>query len=164
MKYVTILNDQKFEIEITTDGKVIVNGNERNVDFLSLADNLYSIIMNDESYEIVVDEVDGEHQVLMRGQLYNGRVLDERALLMASRSGGLDDGSGEVSIKAPMPGLIVAVPVEEGQEVTKGSTVVILESMKMQNELKAPRDGVIQRISVEEGQSVEQKKVLVTLI
>lgn len=164
MKYVTIINDQKFEVEINNDGKVFVNGEERTVDFLALDENLYSIVANDESYEIVVEENDGETQVLMRGHLYNGKVLDERALLMASRSGGLGDDSGEISIRAPMPGLVVAVSVEEGQEVEKGQTVIILESMKMQNELKAPREGTVHRISVSEGESVEQKKVLVTLV
>jgi biotin carboxyl carrier protein len=55
------------------------------------------------------------------------------------------------------------VTVEEGHEVTRGQTVVILESMKMQNELKAPRDGVVQRISVKSGETVEQNKILITL-
>jgi biotin carboxyl carrier protein len=62
-----------------------------------------------------------------------------------------------------MPGTIVKVPVEPGQEVKKGQTLVILESMKMENELKAPRDGVVGRVEVKAGQSVEQNKVLVTV-
>ncbi len=164
MKYVTIINDQKFEIEIDNNGRVFLNGKERAVDFLPLDENLYSIVANNESYEIVVEERDGETQVLMRGKLYSGKVMDERALLMASRAGGLGEDTGEISIRAPMPGLVVAVPVEEGQEVKKGQTVVILESMKMQNELKAPRDGTVHRIGVTAGQSVEQKKVLITIV
>ena len=64
---------------------------------------------------------------------------------------------------APMPGLVVAVPVEEGQEVQKGEDLIILESMKMQNELKAPRDGTISRIRVGPGDSVDQNQVLLTL-
>jgi biotin carboxyl carrier protein len=62
-----------------------------------------------------------------------------------------------------MPGLIVAVPVVEGQAVVKGQDLVILESMKMQNELKAPRDGTIGRVRVRAGDSVEQNQVLITL-
>ncbi len=99
----------------------------------------------------------------MQGRMYTGQVLDERAQLLASRRGGLNADSGEVSIKAPMPGLIVSIPVHEGQEVTKGQTLVILKSMKMQNELKTPRDGIVQRISVQAGQTVEQNKLLITL-
>jgi len=62
-----------------------------------------------------------------------------------------------------MPGLIVSVRVEVGETVKAGQTVVILESMKMQNELKSPRDGVVQKVNVGPGQSVEQNKVLVTI-
>jgi len=62
-----------------------------------------------------------------------------------------------------MPGLIVAVRVEMGQAVKAGDTVVILESMKMQNELKAARDGTVTNLNVQPGQTVEQNKVLMTI-
>ncbi len=164
MKYITTINDKKFEIEIQKDGRILVNGQPREVDFLPLGPALYSILMNNLSMEAVIEERDGQYQVLMGGRLYEGQVLDERAQLMRSRGGGAEDSSGEVSLRAPMPGLVVAVTVAEGQTVQKGETVVILESMKMQNELKAPRDGTVQRISVQPGQSVEQKKVLITIV
>jgi len=63
-----------------------------------------------------------------------------------------------------MPGLVVAIPIEEGQEIKKGQVLLILESMKMQNELKAPRDGVIQRIKVKAGETVEQKQTLLSVL
>jgi biotin carboxyl carrier protein len=100
----------------------------------------------------------------MRGHLFSVEVLDERAQLMSQRRGGQFIDSGEISIRAPMPGLVIDIPVREGQEVKAGQTVVVLESMKMQNELKTPRDGVVQRISAEPGQSVEQNKPLVTIV
>lgn len=163
MKYVTIINGKQFEIEIQKDGTLLVNGEPRQVDFLSLGESLYSVIMQDRSYELVIEERDGAYEVLMRGHLFTGAVLDERAQLLASRRGGLTAETGEISIKAPMPGLIVAISVTEGQEVQAGQTVVILESMKMQNELKAPRNGIVARVSVTPGQSVEQNKLLVTI-
>jgi biotin carboxyl carrier protein len=163
MKYITTINDRKFEIEIQGDGSVWVNGQRREVDFLALTDSLYSVIMQSTSHEVVVEERDGAYEVLMGGRLYTGTVTDERAQLMKSRRGGLEADSGEISIKAPMPGLIVAIPVSEGQNVTAGQTLIILESMKMQNELKAPRDGIVQRISVQQGETVEQKRVLITM-
>lgn len=163
MKYVTYINDKKFEIEIQNDGKLLVNGEAREVDFLTLGESLFSVLMNNKSYEIVMEEADGQYEVLIQGRLYTGQVLDERAQLLASRRSGMGADTGEISIKSPMPGLIAAIPVTEGQEVKKGQTVVILESMKMQNELKAPRDGTVQRISAQAGMSVEQGKLLVTL-
>ncbi len=163
MKYVTTINDTSFEIEILKDGTLTVNGEPREVDFLALGPSLYSVIMDNCSYEVVIEEREGSYELLMQGRLYTGDVLDERALLLAQRRSELGVNSGELSIKAPMPGLIVDVPVAEGDAVAKGQTLVILESMKMQNELKAPRDGVVQRISVQAGQSVEQNKLLITL-
>ena len=62
-----------------------------------------------------------------------------------------------------MPGLIVAVPVSEGQAVRKGDILVILESMKMQNELKSPREATIGRVRVKAGDNVDQNQVLLTL-
>jgi biotin carboxyl carrier protein len=163
MKYITTINDRRFDIEVRNDNTVWVNGVQRHVDFLPLTDSLYSLIMDSTSHEAVVEETDGNYEVLMGGRQYSGTVIDERSQLLRSRRGGLEADSGEISIRAPMPGLIVAIQVSEGDTVTAGQTVVILESMKMQNELKAPRDGTVQRISVESGQTVEQKKVLVTI-
>ncbi len=162
MKYVTTINDKKFEIEIRQDGTLWLNGQQRHVDFLPLGTSLFSIIMETTSHEVVVDEREGQYELMMNGRLFTGTVMDERTQLL-SRRAGLDVDSGEITIRAPMPGLIVAIPVHEGQEVKAGDTVIILESMKMQNELKSPRDGTVQRISVATGQTVEQKKVLVTL-
>lgn len=164
MRYVTVLNGKTYEIEIAKDGSLTVNGEQRTVDFLTLGPSLYSVIRDNASYEVVIEERNEGVEVMMRGKLFTGEVLDERAQLLASRRGGLSAESGEISIKSPMPGLIVAVPVSEGQEVQAGQTILILESMKMQNELKAPRAGTVQRISVAANQTVEQGKLLITIV
>lgn len=165
MKYVTTVNGVRFDIEIQRDGSVLLNGEPRAVNFAPLGDSsLYSLIMDNTSHETLVEEREGVYEVLIRGRLFTADVQDERSQLLASRRAAPTVDSGEVSIRAPMPGLVVAIPVTEGQEVKAGQTVVILESMKMQNELKAPRDGVVQRISVEEGKSVEMNKPLITIV
>lgn len=164
MKYVTTINDKTFEIDIQQDGKLLVNGEPRAVDFRELSPTFYSIIMNHLSYELVIEERgDNNVEVLMHGRLYTTKVMDERAQLLAARTALLMADSGEIAIKAPMPGLVIAIPVEVGQEVKAGQTIIVLESMKMQNELKTPRDGVVSSILAEPGQSVEQNKVLVTI-
>ncbi|MBK8137918.1 MAG: acetyl-CoA carboxylase biotin carboxyl carrier protein subunit [Chloroflexi bacterium] len=163
MKYITTINGKKFEVDIRNDGSVWVGGKRREVDFLALGPTLYSIIMDTVQHEIVVESEEDSVEVLISGRLYTGSVLDERTQLMLSRRGGLQADSGEVTIRAPMPGLIAVVLCKEGDAVEAGQTLVILESMKMQNELKAPRAGTVQRVSVSDGQTVEQRKVLVTL-
>jgi pyruvate carboxylase subunit B len=161
MKYLTIINNKQFEIEIQRDGSVLVNGARHDVDFLNLGGSLYSVIQDTRSKELAIEGNQADIEVLMEGKLYEVKVLDQRALLMAQRKGGLMAGSGEVH--SPMPGLIVEVMVNVGDMVEQGATVVILESMKMQNELKAPRDGRIQTISCQAGQTVEKGTLLVII-
>ncbi|NLF74470.1 MAG: biotin/lipoyl-binding protein [Chloroflexi bacterium] len=164
MKYQTIVNGQTFEIEINEDGRILVNGEARAIDFRVLREGeLYSLLLDHDSFEAVVEEREDGYHVLMTGDLYEVQVTDERSRRLASAFMAFGDTAGEVVIRAPMPGMIVRVPVVEGQAVAKGETLVILESMKMENELKAPRDGTVHRISVRPGDNVEQNKVLVTL-
>ncbi len=161
MKYVTVIEDQSYEIEIDNDGAILVDGELRDVDFLNLGGSLYSIITENKSLEAVIDDDDGKIAVMMGGQLFETQVLDERAMLLVQRRGGLKITSGEVN--APMPGLIVMVTVELGQNVEQGDTVVILESMKMQNELKSPVAGLVKAIQVETGQAVDKGDMLVEI-
>ncbi len=161
MKYTTILNNEMYEVEILKDGVVLVNGERHEVDFLGLDESLYSIIQNNRSQDLAIDENNGNYQVLVDGRLYEAQVLDQRTMLMMSRKGGLMLGSGEVH--APMPGLVVDVPVAEGDTVEAGQTVIILESMKMQNELKAPIAGMIESIHAEAGKTVDKNDLLVVI-
>lgn len=159
MKYVTVINGKQFEIEIKGDGSLLVNGTPHEVDFLPLSAALYSIIKDYKSFELAIEESNNTYQVLMNGRLYDGQVLDERALLLMNRKGGLGLDVGE--LHSPMPGLIVEVRVAVGDHVQRGQTLVILESMKMQNELKAQRDGVVTTVNVHKGQTVDKNDVLV---
>ena len=161
MKYVTIINGRRFEIEIDNDGRVLIDGEERDVDFLNLGGSLFSLITENKSFEAVIDDDEGRIAVMMRGRLFEAQVLDERAMLLMQRRGGLTASSGEVH--APMPGLIVEVTAVPGGEVAKGQTVIILESMKMQNELKSPIDGLVRAIHAEAGQAVEKNALLVEI-
>ena len=90
-------------------------------------------------------------------------VEDERQRRLRETASLELDLEGEYTLSAPMPGMVVAVPVEVGQSVAKGDNLIILESMKMQNELKAPRDGEVSGIRVGPGDSVDQNQPLLTL-
>ena len=83
--------------------------------------------------------------------------------MRAAAGGGVAE-SGEFHLKAPMPGLVVAIPVNEGDKVEKGQVILILESMKMQNELKSPKAGTVGRIRVKQGEKVEQRQALLSVL
>lgn len=160
MKYVTIINKQQFEVEILSDGSLLLNGKPHKVDFLALSNSLYSMLKDDRSYEMAVEDGGGgQYEILLSGRLYEAQVLDERAMLMLNRKGGLKLNSGELI--SPMPGLIVDVLAAPGTIVAEGQTLVILESMKMQNELKSPRAGVIKSIHIHKGQTVDKGTLLI---
>lgn len=163
MKYVTAIGERQYTIEINRDDQITIDGVPHPIDLRAIDEATFSLIIDQASHEALVEASNGEIHVLLRGRLYAARVEDERASRLSRSAGGLHAGSGEVTLKAPMPGLIVAVAVTEGQAVTKGQTVVVLESMKMENELKAPRDGTITAIKVSPRQSVEQHQPLVVL-
>jgi len=164
MKYLTTVNGQTFEIEVNRDGKITINGDERNADFQMISQSLYSALINNASYEALVEFRDGKYNVLMSGDQYEVEVLDERQSRLSKASGGFGVSQGEIVIRSPMPGLIVAVNVEEGQAVKQGDALCVLESMKMENEIKAPRDGSVTRVSVAKGDRVEQNKALITIL
>ncbi|MGH2524001.1 MAG: biotin/lipoyl-containing protein [Anaerolineales bacterium] len=164
MKYVTTVNDQSYILEINDDRRVIVDGVEYAVDFESVSGQpVYSLLIDGRSYEAYVYEAEEGWQVLIQGELHLVRVEDEREKRLRAAAGGVAVASGEFHLKAPMPGLIVAVLVVEGQAVNKGDILVILESMKMQNELKSPRVGTVARVRAKAGEGVEQNQVLVTV-
>ncbi len=164
MKYITTIDGREFAIEIT-DGQVQVDGHRLEVDFESVSGQpVYSLIVDGKSYEAYVYPDEDGWQVLMEGRLYPARVEDEREKRLRAAGGSAVSESAEYHLKAPMPGLVVQIPVEVGQQIEKGQVLVILESMKMQNELKSPKAGRVQRIRVKPGASVEQRQTLLSVV
>lgn len=151
-------------IEIDQDDTILVNGVLYRVDFRQLPEgSVFSLLLDNRSFEAAVEEREGFWEVLIRGELYPVRVQDERAYRLSKARGKGSAVTGEAMVKSPMPGIIVSVSVGVGDEVQKGDKVVILESMKMENELRAPRNGRITRVNVEKGTNVEKDQVLVVI-
>ena len=164
MRYITVVGDRTYTIDIDREGEVVVDGATRPLDLRAIGqEGLYSLLVQDQSYEALVEEGEDEYRVLIDGTLYQVRVVDERAKRLAEAAGAFSTASGEVAVKSPMPGLIVSLPVKPGDAVTKGQVVAVLESMKMENELKAPRAGKISAVKVEPRQVVEQNQVLLVI-
>lgn len=164
MKYIAEVDGLEFPVELIDDQHVRF-GNE--VLQVSLAEvngvPLYSLIVNNESYEAYVDPDEAGWLVLLHGQFYQVRVEDERERRLRTAGGAAGQAGAEFVLKAPMPGRVIDVLVGEGQPVEKGQTLLILESMKMQNELRAPHPGVVNRLRVKPGESVQQKQILLNI-
>lgn len=164
MKYIATVEGRSIEIDINAEGEILADGARLEVDFQSVADEpVYSMLLNGESFEANVSSGEMAVEVLLRGELFLIDVEDERQRRLRETAGAAVQQEGDFNLKAPMPGLVVSVPVEDGQSVAKGDHLIILESMKMQNELKAPKDGKVSRLRVASGDSVDQNQVLLTL-
>lgn len=134
MKYITTINEKEYQIEVVDERHIRIGDRLIQIDFQPVSGQpVYSLIVDGQSHESFIYEGDEDWQVLLRGRLFQVKVEDEREKRLKSAAGGGVAESGEFVLKAPMPGLVVAISVSEGQEVQKGQTLVILESMKMQN-------------------------------
>ncbi len=164
MKYIAEVDGLEFPVEILDEHHIRFGENVLEVDLAAVSgEPLYSLLVNGESYEGYVYPDEAGWQVLLFGQFYQVHVEDEREKRLKTATQGTARSGGEYNLKAPMPGLVVSVQVNEGQVVEKGQILVILESMKMQNELRAPSAGTVTRLRIKAGESVEQKQTLLSL-
>ena len=164
MKYITTVDEKQFVIDIDRDGKITVDGKEIDADMQhTVGSTMYSFLINGKSHDVRMRVEDQIYEVLLGGEILEVTVEDERTRRLAGVKS-LAGDSGELVIKAPMPGVVVEVSVEVDQEVEAGQTVLILESMKMQNEFKAARAGKVKRVQVAPGDEVKQNKVMLIIV
>ncbi len=181
MPYISTVNDHVYRIdtgENSPQREITIDGSSYKIDWRNIASLVaeakgqgghYSLLIAGKSYEIFAQRIiqpDGEngqvYEILFGEQRFEVRVEDERekALAGAVKSAHV---SGEAKVRAPMPGLVIGIPLEVGASVTHGQTVIVLEAMKMENDLAAPRAGTIKEIKVSQGQTVNQGDVLVVI-
>jgi len=165
MNYVVTTGDREILIEIVDEHHVTVDGVSYKIDFEPVSEQtVYSLLANNKSYEGLVYESEEGWQILLHGSQYVLLVEDERERRLRASLGGGTAQNVDFHLRAPMPGLVITLPVSEGQTVDTGDVLVILESMKMQNELRSPRPGVISRIQVKPGDNVEQRDTLLSVV
>jgi biotin carboxyl carrier protein len=165
MKYIAEVDGLEFSVEILDEHHIRFGQDILEVDLATVSGQpLYSLIVNGESFEGYVYPDERSWQVLLLGRSYSVTIEDEREKRLRTSEAVPVNLDSEFTLKAPMPGLAVAVPVSEGQQVEKGQILVILESMKMQNELRAPHAGKVARLRIKAGDSVQQKQILLNLI
>jgi biotin carboxyl carrier protein len=162
MKYIVSILGREIEVEV--DGEqVTVAGRTRTASLGAVPGTPIRQLLLDGRSEALALEADrgGRWALTRRGERFEVEVLDERARHIRSLTGGSERARGPAVLKAPMPGLVVRVQVEAGQPVAAGAGVVVLEAMKMENELRAAAAGVVRTVRVRPGEAVEKGQVLV---
>ena len=167
MKYYVEADGRHFELDFQEeDGilKVDVGGEKIALDLSQVSQpSLYSLLIDNKSYDVLVESRGEEYDVLIGAEMFHLRVQDEWARRLANIQRKAQIETGELAIKAPMPGAVVSVEVSTGDEVRKGQGLVILSAMKMENEIKSPRAGRVKSVDVQAGQTVEQGRTLVVI-
>lgn len=148
--------------DFTVEGNLL-NGMETSVDLVELRDGHFHVIKDNKSYSAALVSFNTEEKLLVlniKGTEYEVSIKDKNDLLLQQLGISSQSSSVVQSVKAPMPGLIINISVNIGDEVKKGDSLLILEAMKMENVIKSPRDGKIKKINTELRKAVEKNQVL----
>jgi biotin carboxyl carrier protein len=161
----TVNGGNTLSIEKKGEG-TFINGEEVIHDLRLLKPGTYHLLLNQKSFTVEVEASslsEKKHLLRINGKKFDIQLRDRFDDLLHEL--GMDAmTSQKVSdLKAPMPGLVVDIPVVEGQEVKKGDTLLVLEAMKMENTLKAIADVTVKKIAVKKGQAVDKNTVLIFL-
>lgn len=159
------VNNQDF-VYNSTSGIALLNGVPVEADVIKLAPNKFHLLINHQSYSLELiekSENSKSMKILVNGVKQEISIKDQYDTLLAQL--GMDKmmSSKSNSVKAPMPGLVLRIMVNEGDTVKKGDPLLVLEAMKMENIIKADGEGVIKRIAVEPKQVVEKNTLLIEL-
>jgi len=162
MRYFVTIGEREMEVELGPEG-IRVEGGEVRADLVEMdGTEVHSLLLGEKSHRILATRNGRDEWILhMSGKQLRAQIVDERTRDLREMTGMHGRSVGPRSLRAPMPGLVVKVEVAEGDEVTPGQGLVIVEAMKMENELKSEGEGRIGKILVEPGQPVEKDQVLV---
>lgn len=156
MIYEVAIAEKVYRVELVRteqEWKCKLDGREFPVDVASAQDGVLSLLLDGQSYEVKQENLGTEAQIVVGQERFSATVRDPRSFRSRRRAGASEHGVKKVT--APMPGKVVRLLAGVGAQVEAGQSIIVIEAMKMQNELKAPKTGVIKKINVAEGAAVE---------
>jgi biotin carboxyl carrier protein len=161
MIYEVTIAEKVYRVELVRteqEWKCKLDGREMPLDVVSAQDGMLSLLLQGKSYEVKQETVGAESNVVVGQERFSASVRDPRSFRSRRRAGASEQGV--MKIKAPMPGKVVRILALVGAQVEIGQSVMVIEAMKMQNELKAPKTGVVKKINVAEGAAVDAGQAL----
>jgi len=167
MKLIAELNDEKHEIALKQTGEKVfadIDGRTYELEVSEPEPNVYLLKHDSKIFEVFVspnEKPNEPFKVNLSNQYFEIKISDPKRL--RGTSAGNEDVEGIAEIKTAMPGKVVRVLVEQGAEVKTGDGIIVVEAMKMQNEMKSPKDGVIKEIRFAEGATVNSGDVLAVI-
>jgi len=165
VKYEVLLAGKTTVVELVRqDGawKITLDGNPLDADAAEVAPNTFSVLLNGESHQIrIAPRPDGTLTLHTGLAEYHAEVTDPR--IWRGRRHGVLEAQGRQHIVAPMPGKVIRLLVKQGDVVKAGQGLLVVEAMKMQNEIRSPKSGKIEKLFAIEGQAVNAGEVLLSV-
>jgi biotin carboxyl carrier protein len=162
MRYFVTIGPRQLEVELGPDC-LRLDGDEISADLMEMdGTEVLSLLLGTRSHRILgARRGPGEWSLYMSGRHLRAHVVDERTRAIREMTGNREVARGPGTLRAPMPGLVVKVEVQEGDEVFPGQGLVIVEAMKMENELKAEAQAQVGKVLVGPGDTVEKDQILI---
>lgn len=166
MKYNVEIAGKQLEIELR-EGEALFEGQRFKAELVKQSGSkLYTLFVESKAVELLIEGCQGQYLIQLLGREYEASVkravVKELEQYLKKDERQVERAAGQ-AVVAHMPGLVVKVEVREGQEVRAGDGLIIIDAMKMENEIKAPCDGLIEKISVRDGQEVEKGQLLCSI-
>jgi biotin carboxyl carrier protein len=163
MKCRILIEEDQFEVSLDGQKSATLNGRSMQIDISEVAPNSYSVLLDGHSFRIVLRCNGKDQNVFVGGSQLIGVVETEREALLKRYAQTRKRDSKRSEIRAPMPALVVRIEVNPGDQVLAGQGLIVLEAMKMENELRASHPGRVKEIDVEKGTAVEKNQLLMLL-
>jgi pyruvate carboxylase subunit B len=162
VRYYVTIGSRAFEVELGGEG-LLVDGERLEADLMELdGTEVRTLLLGGRSHRVLAARTgEGVWSLYLSGRHLTAEVVDERTRSIREMTGEKEGSEGPSALRAPMPGLVVKVEVAEGDEVFPGQGLVIVEAMKMENELRSEAHGRVTRVGVEAGDPVDKNQVLV---
>ena len=163
-EFVITINDKKHAVKLNGSGKIEINGKPVSAEVMRINNHAYLLRFGDKVFEITSNKIEKDRFGFLINGWYFDTLVRTRLQETANEFMQKKDKHAHVAeIKAPMPGLILKLKKQQGDEVKAGESLLILEAMKMENELHSSRTGKVKEVHVKEGTSVEKNTLIMTI-
>lgn len=157
--------ENKYEAEISGEKNATINGKEFCYDYKFINDNILVLRVNNKNFFLAITEAEenNEFEINLESKSFKITCKSELEMLIDKMSGNKTGSAIKKEILSPMPGIIKSLNVKEGQKINKGEVLLVLEAMKMENEIKAVRECIIKKVNVDVLSSVEKNELLIVM-
>ncbi len=164
--YTIQINGTEIDVQIDSQTGISIHGSPGyEIDWIEIDVNRSSLLLNGKSFSMTLERSGNNAYIAnINGKEYHCTVEDERSKRLREFISDTTGADGPIEITAPMPGMVIDVTVHEGDSITENQALIVLEAMKMENEIRSIVKGKIDKLHVKPGQTVEKGQPLATII